>query len=87
MNSITKDFELKETEVAIAVDNDWSVSIYIPKTEEDACVPDHVLILTKIGVLLQDEKFINYVLNFPWPEGVSTNDFAADKRSGIEPKE
>ena len=87
MNNITKDFELKETEAAIALDKDWSVSIYFPTMGEEDIVPDHVLLLTKIGVLLRDESFVNYVFDHAWPEGANPYEEKPDERSGDGTKE
>lgn len=76
---ITKDFELKETEVAISLDKDWTVNLYIPQMVEDEIVPDYVLILTKIGVLLRDENFVKYVLDYDWPEGADIDAAESDE--------
>lgn len=78
-NNLTKDFELKDTEVAIALDKDWSVNIYIPKLEESEYVPDYIVLLTKIAVLLRDEDFIQYVFNHEWPDGVDPSELSADE--------
>ena len=74
-----KDFELKETEVAISLDKDWTVNLYIPQMGEDEIVPDYILILTKIGVLLRDENFVKYVLDFDWPNGANPGEAAPNE--------
>ena len=79
MAKTIKDFELSETEVALALDKDWTINIYIPQMGDDEIVPDYILILTKIGVLLRDESFVKYVLDFDWPNGANPGEAAPNE--------
>ena len=70
MNKTAKEFELNLGDVALSLDESGTVNIYIPETGENEMVPGYVMLVTKIAVLLDNEEFVKFVLDHPWPEGL-----------------
>jgi len=54
---MSEKFELEDDDAAVIFKKDGSFELAIPNSEEDADVPDHVMLCCAMGVVIRDENF------------------------------
>jgi hypothetical protein len=91
MNKEQFTIELSEDEAALVVGKNREVQFYLPKLDEDENVPQHVMYLTALAVLTQnDDEFVKSVLDKFYgmmEESENVETVKAHLRSGTETKE
>jgi hypothetical protein len=55
--------ELKPTQAAFVLDENWDMEIHMPDMDDEDNVPMHVMFIAALGAVTQDEDIVNDILN------------------------